>query len=65
MILHTALPKILVKKLDIRHGARTLSMSSSVSMERIFNPTETHKHLRTMLRDFVRNEVRSCLSLSQ
>ena len=36
------------------HGKRCLS---SGGMNDLFNPTETHTQLRSMLRDFVRNEV--------
>jgi len=38
-----------------RQWHRTLS--SGRDMEFLFNPTETHSHLRSMLRDFVRKEV--------
>ena len=33
------------------------SCRSFASMGELFNPTETHVQLRTMIRDFVRNEV--------
>jgi isovaleryl-CoA dehydrogenase len=31
--------------------------SAGASMNALFNPTDTHSQLRSMLRDFVRNEV--------
>lgn len=41
-----------------RQGTSSRTMSSAgASMSALFNPTETHGQLRSMLRDFVRNEV--------
>lgn len=52
MMISRALPRTL-----IRHHGSSSSKRAISSMNDLFNPTETHSQLRSMLRDFVRNEV--------
>lgn len=43
--------------LTVRCVVRTMTSGNIDILDRVFNPTETHKQLRTMLRDFVLHEV--------
>lgn len=57
MILQYSLRKHLCLRFYKRNtSCRSMSFAGA-SMSGLFNPTETHIQLRSMLRDFVRNEV--------
>jgi hypothetical protein len=63
---HTADSSFIFRRRQRQHQAFFFSTSSSIStssssLKDFFNPTDTHVQLRSMLRDFVQNEVRTVL----